>query len=106
MPAGIGPVTGSAWIVVPKATRPSARGLATVPAVDALQLDPTGPALVESNFTTREVGLPGVSMLFTKSLFAESELSPSGVTRHVKISVSSTRDLRLFYRSALAPQTT
>lgn len=68
--------------MVPHADRPFARGFPGVPAVDAVQLGATADALVAISLTTREVGLPGVKVLLAKSLFAEIELRPSGVTKH------------------------
>ena len=72
-------------MVVPQAAIPVSSTLAPVPTVDALQPAsvPVVPELA-SNFTTMEVGTPGVRVLLIKSLRAEREMSPSGVTRQVQ----------------------
>jgi hypothetical protein len=62
-------------MLVPHAAIPWAIVLA-VPAVDALQ----GPPVVASSLITMDVGTPGVRVLLIKSLRAERETNPSGVT--------------------------
>ena len=57
-------------------------GICPVSAVAALQAGPRlpGAATVAINFTTIDVGLAGVNVFDIRSLLAESEFSPSGVT--------------------------
>jgi hypothetical protein len=43
-------------------------------------LAPSGPANVATSLTTTDVGTPGVRVLLTKSLRAESDQSAFGVT--------------------------
>jgi len=66
-------VVGAAWSVVPQARRPAAK----VVTADGLQ----APVLAMS-FTTMDVGCAGVSVLLTRSEFAESETNAFGVTVH------------------------
>src|ERR1019366_3603632 len=79
--AGLPGVTGKAWMVVPHAAIPVLRGLPSVPAVDALQ---EGPPAVATSLITMDVGTPGVRVLLIRSLRAEREASPSGVTGHAQ----------------------
>jgi len=79
--------TGKAWIVLPQAARPGTSRLAPVPTVDALQeagVVPDDP----SSLITIEVGTPGVRVLLIKSLRAEREAKPSGVTRQLQHEIS------------------
>ena len=74
-----------ACTVVPKASNPEANGKAAVPASGALlvQVVPVavGPASVFNSLTTMELGLTPVSVLLTKSLFADRDTNPFGVIR-------------------------
>src|ERR1039458_8246809 len=67
-----------AWSVVPHAAIPDT--IVGVPAsrAELLQLPPTG--AVASNLITMEVGLPRVSGLMIRSLLADKDTKPLGVT--------------------------
>ncbi len=77
VPEGVPTVTGVEWIDVPQADKPPASAREAGVTVDALQVG----CAEASSFTTMEVGTPGVSVLLTRSLRAESETSPFGVTK-------------------------
>jgi hypothetical protein len=68
-------------MVVPQAAMPLTRG----PGADALQADVPDEASI---LITTDVGTPGVSVLLIKSLRAESETSPSGVTGQAQQEIS------------------
>src|SRR5438552_3569633 len=76
----VGNAVGPAWSVVPQAAKPGARATAgpLTPAAELLQLPPTG--TVARILMTIEVGTAGVSVLLIRSLFADRETSPLGVT--------------------------
>ena len=82
------------WIVVLQAVSPSARLLAAPASPDGTMvaglhvgavvvpgpLAPPGPANVATSLITTDVGTPGVRVLLTKSLRADSDQSAFGVT--------------------------
>lgn len=68
--------------MVPQAAIPVNSTFVPVPTVDALEAQPLGNPAEESSLTTIAVGTPGVRVLLIKSLRAEREAKPFGVTRH------------------------
>jgi len=102
--AGLPGVTGKAWMVVPQAAMPGANKLLPVPTVDALQ---AGAPVEASSFVTMDVGTPGVRVLLIRSLRAERETNPSGVTGQLQqeISCSSGEKVYTFTQMLLGAAT-
>ena len=73
-------------MVVPQASMPLAKEFPAVLTKAALFVQfvpvPLPPAAVLNNFTTIELGRTPVSVLLTRSPFADKETKPLGVTRH------------------------
>ena len=79
------PVTGAAWMVVPKASKPEANGKLAEPATAALLVQlvllNALPAPVFTIFKITEFGRTPVKVLLSTSLLSEREARPFGVMR-------------------------
>jgi hypothetical protein len=72
------PAAGVAWMVVPQAAMPGANVALVTVAAELLQLPASGSVVTSA--ITNASGTAGVSVLLARSLFAERETRPFGVT--------------------------
>src|ERR1019366_9702105 len=86
-------------MVVPQAAIPVANALFPVPAVDALQVVP----VEASSLITMDVGTPGVRVLLIKSLRAERETRPSGVTGQAQQEINCSSGEKVYTFTQMLP---
>src|SRR5437763_12774464 len=90
------PVEGPACTVVPQASRPGVSTLGVAALQPAL-------ALVATSLITMDVGTAGVSVLLIRSLLADSDFRPFGVTVQVQHEINCSSGLNVYTLVQMLP---